>query len=186
MRVSKKLRSDELLIESLGSTILRKHLDEVPLWRGDNVAVKQLVDDFARYLYLPRLAGPEVLAEAMRDGVALLTWRADTFAYAESYRRSGGALSRPARRARDQHLSRQSWLAREAGRREQAIGRRGSAVPKAADATAGIRRRGDDSSVPASAEPRTDSSRSAAFHALPRLGARGFGARRTRRRSHRR
>jgi hypothetical protein len=84
-RVSKKLRSDELLVATLGSTILRKHLDEVPLWRGDSVAVKQLIDDFARYLYLPRLSGPEVLAQSVRDGVALLTWRKDTFAYAESY-----------------------------------------------------------------------------------------------------
>jgi hypothetical protein len=85
VRASKKLRSDELLVGSLGSTILRKHLDDVPLWRGNHVAVKQLVDDFARYLYLPRLAGPEVLAQAMRDGAALLTWRTDSFAYAESY-----------------------------------------------------------------------------------------------------
>ena len=53
---------------SLGSTILRKHLDDVPLWRGDHVTVKQLVEDFARYLYLPRLAGPEVLMQAIRDG----------------------------------------------------------------------------------------------------------------------
>ena len=43
---------------SLGSTMLRKHLDDVPLWRGDHVAVKQLVEDFARYLYLPRLRDP--------------------------------------------------------------------------------------------------------------------------------
>lgn len=85
VRASKKLRSDELLVASLGSTILRKHLDDVPLWRGDHVAVKQLIDDFARYLYLPRLAGPEVLVQAIRDGLALLTWRADTFGYAESY-----------------------------------------------------------------------------------------------------
>lgn len=85
VRASKKLRSDELLIGSLGSTILRKHLDQVPLWRGDHVAVRQVVDDFARYLYLPRVAGPEVLVQATRDGLALLTWRADTFGYAESY-----------------------------------------------------------------------------------------------------
>ena len=84
-RASKRLRSDESLVTSLGSTILRKHLDDVPLWRGDHVAVKQLVEDFARYLYLPRLAGPEVLAQAIRDGLALLTWQTDTFAYAESY-----------------------------------------------------------------------------------------------------
>ncbi|MDU0956514.1 MAG: Swt1 family HEPN domain-containing protein [Bradyrhizobium sp.] len=85
VRASKKLRSDELLVASLGSTILRKHLDGVPLWRGDHVAVKQLIDDCARYLYLPRLAGPEVLLQAIRDGLAMLTWRADTFGYAESY-----------------------------------------------------------------------------------------------------
>ena len=48
---------------ALGSTILRKHLDDVLLWRGDHVAVRQLVEDFARYLYLPRLAGPEVLGQ---------------------------------------------------------------------------------------------------------------------------
>ncbi len=85
VRASKKLKSDELLVLSLGSTILRKHLDDIPLWRGDHVPVKQLVEDFARYLYLPRLAGPEVLVDAIRDGIALLTWQTDTFAYAESF-----------------------------------------------------------------------------------------------------
>jgi len=90
VRASKKLRSDELLVASLGSTILRKHLDDVPLWVGDHVAVKQLVEHFARYLYLPRLAGPEVLITAMRDGVALLTWQSDTFASAESYDDAAG------------------------------------------------------------------------------------------------
>lgn len=84
-RASKRLRSDEFLVVALGSEILRKHLDDVPLWRGENVTVKQLVDDFGRYLYLPRIAGPEVLVHAIRDGVALLTWQSDSFAYAESY-----------------------------------------------------------------------------------------------------
>ena len=85
VRASRKLKNDELFVTSLGATILRKHLDEVPLWRGDHVAVKQLVEDFARYLYLPRLAGPEVVAKAMRDGVGLLTWETDGFGYAESF-----------------------------------------------------------------------------------------------------
>jgi hypothetical protein len=66
----------------------------LPLWRDNHVAVKQLVDDFAQYLYLPRLAGPDVLTQAMRDGVALLTWRADSFAYAESYDRAGSRYRR--------------------------------------------------------------------------------------------
>lgn len=39
-RASRKLRSEEFLVQSLGPTILRKQLDEVPLWRGDHVAVK--------------------------------------------------------------------------------------------------------------------------------------------------
>jgi predicted AAA+ superfamily ATPase len=85
VRASRKLRSDETMVLTLGSTILRRHLDAVPLWRGDHVAVKQIAEDFARYLYLPRLAGPEVLVQAIRDGLALLTWQSETFAYAESY-----------------------------------------------------------------------------------------------------
>lgn len=84
VRASRKLRSDEGIVASLGSTILRKHLDDVPLWRGDHVAVRQLVDDFARYLYLPQLLSPDVLTNAVSDGVSLLTWQADSFAYAES------------------------------------------------------------------------------------------------------
>ncbi len=85
MRATKKLLGDELLIASLGATILRKHLDGVPLWRGDHVPVKQVLEDFARYTYLPRVTGPEVLLKAMQDGVESLTWRTDTFAYAESF-----------------------------------------------------------------------------------------------------
>ena len=85
MRASKKLRGDEILVANLGSTVLRKHLDDVPLWRGDHVSIKQLVLDFASYLYLPRLSGPDVLVNAIRSGLALLTWQTDTFAHAESF-----------------------------------------------------------------------------------------------------
>jgi predicted AAA+ superfamily ATPase len=90
VRASKKLRSSDLYITSYGSTVLRTCMDKVPLWRGEHVSVKQLVEDFARYLYLPRLAGPEVLLQAMRDGVALLTWQSETFGFAESYDEAAG------------------------------------------------------------------------------------------------
>jgi hypothetical protein len=60
-------------------------LDKVPLWRGDHVAIRQLVEDFGRYLYLPRVRDPEVLLGAIRGGFGLLTWEKDSFAYAESY-----------------------------------------------------------------------------------------------------
>ncbi len=85
VRASKKLRNDELLITSLAGTRLRMELDRIPLWRGNHVSIKQLADDFARYLYLPRLADTRVLVEAISSGFALLTWDHETFAYADSY-----------------------------------------------------------------------------------------------------
>ncbi len=90
IRVSKKLKNDEELFPSLGATRLRMELDRVPLWRGDHVAIRQLIEDFARYLYLPRLAGPHVLMRAIRDGLSLLTWEKDSFAFAESYDEEAG------------------------------------------------------------------------------------------------
>ena len=89
-RASKRLRSDEALIPVLGATILRKHLDDVPLWRGDSVPVAQVVEDFARYLYLPRVKEPDVVVQAIRDGVGLVTWQTDSFAYAESHDETAG------------------------------------------------------------------------------------------------
>ena len=59
-------------------------LDRVPLWRGDDVEIRQLAEDFAQYLYLPRLTSPDVLVDAIADGVNLLTWQTDAFACAES------------------------------------------------------------------------------------------------------
>ena len=104
VRASRKLKSDELLVGSLGATILRKHLDDVPLWNGDHVAVKQLAEHFARYLYLPRVAGPEVVMRAVADGVALLTWPTDSFAYAESFD-EGASRYRGLRGGRTVHVT---------------------------------------------------------------------------------
>ena len=90
IRVSKKLRNDELLISGLAASRLRLELDQVPLWRQDFVGIQQLTEDFARYLYLPRLKAPSVLVEAVRSGLGLLTWPQDSFAYAESYDDAAG------------------------------------------------------------------------------------------------
>ncbi|MDI7268336.1 MAG: Swt1 family HEPN domain-containing protein [Myxococcota bacterium] len=88
-RASKKLKNDELLVTSFAASRLRMELDRVPLWRGDHVAIKQLVDDFSRYLYLPRLQEPAVLVEAIRSGLGLLTWEQDSFAFADSFDEAG-------------------------------------------------------------------------------------------------
>lgn len=90
VRASKKLRNEEMLLTGLAATRLRLELDQVPLWRGDHVAIKQLVEDFARYLYLPRIKGPAVLIDAIREGLGLLMWPDDSFAYAESYDEATG------------------------------------------------------------------------------------------------
>ena len=84
-RASKKLKGDELLVTGFAASRLRMELDRVPLWRGDHVPIKQIVEDFARYLYLPRASDPTVLLKSICDGVALLTWEHDAFAYADSF-----------------------------------------------------------------------------------------------------
>jgi predicted AAA+ superfamily ATPase len=89
-RASKKLKSGEQMVSAFAPTTLRMELDRVPLWRGDHVEIRQLVEDFARYLYLPRLVESSVLIAAIREGVSLLTWPKDSFAYADSFDEAAG------------------------------------------------------------------------------------------------
>jgi hypothetical protein len=74
----------------LGGVRLRLELDRVPLWRGDAVSIHQLAEDFAQYLYLPRLKDEGLLLTAIADGAASLAWREETFAYAEGYDEARG------------------------------------------------------------------------------------------------
>jgi len=85
-RASKTLTNKGLLVvKTWGGSLLRKDLDEIPLWRGDHVSVKQLAEDFARYVYLTRLKNTDVLLTAVADGPSLFTWEREGFAYADSY-----------------------------------------------------------------------------------------------------
>lgn len=90
VRASRKLRSDELLVTGFAPTRLRMELDRIPLWRGDHVSVKQVVEDFAKYPYLPRVGDPHVLLNTISDGVVLVTWEHDAYAYADSYDEAAG------------------------------------------------------------------------------------------------
>jgi hypothetical protein len=90
VRASKKLRNDELLLTGFAPSRLQMELDRVPLWRGDSVVIDQLVEDVGRYLYLPRLKDSSVLLGAIREGLGLLTWEKDSFAYADSYDEAAG------------------------------------------------------------------------------------------------
>lgn len=90
VRASKKLGKDGLL-SIYGPTVLRLEMDRVPLWRGKNhVPVRQLVEDFSRYLYLPRLKSPDVLLESIRSGLGLLLWHQESFAYADTFDEAAG------------------------------------------------------------------------------------------------
>ncbi|PIE22549.1 MAG: AAA+ family ATPase [Planctomycetota bacterium] len=88
-RASKKVRGDQLYT-SFAATLLRMEMDRVPLWRGNHVSVKQIAEDFARYLYLTRLRNTDILLEAIRTGGETTSWQVETFAFAESYDEKSG------------------------------------------------------------------------------------------------
>ncbi len=92
VKVSRKLTKDGQLAKVLGGITLRLELDRVPLWPPDvdHVRVKLLSEYFAKYTYLPRLQSPETLLEAIRDGLANLSWSIETFAYATCYDETQG------------------------------------------------------------------------------------------------
>lgn len=72
---------------------------------GDFVSIRQLVEDFGRYHYLPRLRNPAALLDAIQNGINLSTWEIDSFAYAvtmillDDTRGSAAARSSPSARA---------------------------------------------------------------------------------------
>jgi hypothetical protein len=85
-RSLRKLKSEGLLADLYGPTNLRDKLDQIPLWRGDHVSVRQLVDDYAQYLYLQRLTDPErVIPATVGRGTGEMLWDTETFAYAERW-----------------------------------------------------------------------------------------------------
>ncbi|MGI9193771.1 MAG: Swt1 family HEPN domain-containing protein [Actinomycetota bacterium] len=94
VRAANKLKSQDGLITRFGGVPLRLQLDRVPgLWRGDHVGLAQLWEDFAQYPYLPRLRDSSVLANAVSDGIGLLTWQKDTFAYAQAFDEASGRFA---------------------------------------------------------------------------------------------
>jgi predicted AAA+ superfamily ATPase len=85
VRASKKVRGESQMVSQYASSLLKGDLDKVPLWRGNHVAVTQIAEDYAKYLYLQRVRGPEVILSSIRDGLGLMMWATETFGYAESW-----------------------------------------------------------------------------------------------------
>ncbi|MFP4384574.1 MAG: DUF499 domain-containing protein [Spirochaetia bacterium] len=85
VRAAARLKNDGQLVAQFGGVSLRIEIDKVPLWRGNHILLKQIQDDFFQYTYLPRLKNAGVLLKAVADGVQLITWKHDSFAYAEAW-----------------------------------------------------------------------------------------------------
>ncbi|MDC0992039.1 Swt1 family HEPN domain-containing protein [bacterium] len=84
-RASARLRRDEAILETFGGVPLRLALDRID-WHGkDALGVRQVMEWFAQYVYFPRLVTTKLVIRAIEDGVAKLTWQADTFGYAQRY-----------------------------------------------------------------------------------------------------
>ena len=85
MRVYSRLKSEEKVIPAYSGKRVRMDLDAVPLWteRGD-IEIARLWSAYTEFLYMPRLAGFDVLVEAIGSGVATFDWASETFAYAEA------------------------------------------------------------------------------------------------------
>lgn len=83
-RVSRRLKNDASLYTDWNGTSLRQELDRIPLWRGNHVSLRQLADDFAKYLYLPKLKDSSVLTAAAANGLGNLLWSTETYALADS------------------------------------------------------------------------------------------------------
>ena len=67
--VSRALASNEIVIESWAARFLRDHLDDTYFGSADDVSVRTVWADMAKYLDYDRLAGIETLRAAIENGV---------------------------------------------------------------------------------------------------------------------
>jgi len=84
------LRDKMLMLSALDASTLRVYLDELSLWDEDYLPLQKLVENIAGLNHLPRVSGPKVLLDAVREGLALSTWEEDSFAYADVYNEESG------------------------------------------------------------------------------------------------
>ena len=65
-----RLRRDGDVSDSMSALALRKSLDQY-LWRNnDHVPIKQVQEDFARYLYLEKVTSPDVIIESLQEAIS--------------------------------------------------------------------------------------------------------------------
>lgn len=85
LRASRKLVHEEQLISVYSASRLRLEALDPYLWRQTNhIDLKRLWEYLAQYLYLPRLKNPDVLLQAVKEGVASMLVQ-ENFGYAEGW-----------------------------------------------------------------------------------------------------
>ncbi len=88
-RVGEKLQREAALLQTLGPQNLQNVLDKVGVWkRQDHIRLAELWDWCCRFIYMPRLTGPDVLRECVRQAIAGLT--PGPYAYAARYDEQAG------------------------------------------------------------------------------------------------
>jgi predicted AAA+ superfamily ATPase len=84
-RASRKLGHEEQLITHYSGNRLRLEALDKYLWcESNHIDLKRLWEYLAQYLYLPRLKNPDVLLQAVREGVSSMLVQ-ENFAYAEDW-----------------------------------------------------------------------------------------------------
>ncbi len=84
-RASRKVISEGALVTSWAPVMLKSELDKY-LWRdGEHIGLRQVWDDLAKYLYLPRLRDESVFRDTVRDGAS----STDFFGYAQAVSAAG-------------------------------------------------------------------------------------------------
>lgn len=69
-RTFARLKRDGDICDQMSGLGLKKALDS-GLWRsGNHVTLQQVQEDFSRYIYLEKLANPDIIVDALRDAVS--------------------------------------------------------------------------------------------------------------------
>jgi predicted AAA+ superfamily ATPase len=85
IRASKKLKNDELLVVNYAPSRLRMDMDRIPLWDGNHVGLKNLLEYYNRYVYLTRVKSTKVIIDSIKSGISLVSWETDSFAWADGW-----------------------------------------------------------------------------------------------------
>lgn len=91
-RVSRRLISDGTLGVQFAPVMLRLKLDNelAARWADGHVAISVLWEDFAKYVYLPRLRDQEVLIATAQNKPQTLMWQSEGFAVAAGHDEATG------------------------------------------------------------------------------------------------